>query len=81
MCIRDSSYAKAPKPIIADPMAKPGRLNPCFNPFLNSVFILIVYIYVFAIKSISIDAPTARPVTPMHVLAGNLSLEKYVSYI
>ena len=40
-----------------------------------------MYVYVFAIKSISIDAPTARPVTPMHVLAGNLSLEKYVSYI
>ena len=75
------SNANAPKPIIAEPIAKPGRPKPFFNPFLNAIFIIIFYHYVFAIKSISIEAPTASPVTPIHVLAGNLSSEKYVSYI
>ena len=30
-----------------------------------------------AIKSISTEAPTAKPVTPIHVRAGSLSLAKY----
>ena len=32
--------------------------------------------YVAAIRSISTEAPTANPVTPIHVLAGNLFFEK-----
>ena len=32
------------------------------------------------IKSISTDAPTAKPVTPIHVLKGSLSLGKYEAY-
>ena len=75
------SNANAPKPIIADPIANPGRPNPFFKPFLNAIFIIIFHHFILAIKSISIDAPTASPVTPIHVLAGNLSLEKYVLYI
>ena len=32
--------------------------------------------YVAAIRSISTEAPTANPVTPIHVLDGNLFFEK-----
>ena len=48
------SNVKAPKPIIAEPIAKPGRPNPFFNPLLNAVFIMNFYHYVFAIKSIKL---------------------------
>ena len=37
---------------------------------------LIFQNYCLAIRSISTDAPTARPVTPIHVLAGSLFSSK-----
>ena len=51
---------------------------------LNQSENLIRYIFSLAqqpaIKSISTDAPTAKPVTPIQVLEGSLSLGKYEAY-
>ena len=62
-CCSTHSYARETK----------ASKNTFFKSVIFFHYKIIFLIHIFAIRSISTDAPTASPVTPIHVLAGSLS--------